>query len=52
MEVRPTAELGFLDRRGVDLSMDPGRFLARTGFEFTPMEDCFKAFKDAAWISA
>jgi len=47
VDIRPTEELGFLDRRGRDVSLVSRRFVAETGYSFTPMAECFEALREA-----
>ena len=41
-------ELGFLDERPGDVSLNPAKFLGLTGFRFTAMEEVFERFREKA----
>jgi len=48
IEVCRTEDFHFLDRRSLDVSMRPERFLQATGYRFPPMADGFRRFAERA----
>jgi dTDP-4-dehydrorhamnose reductase len=46
-ETVPDTALGFTDRRPADTSMNPAKFLSKTGLRMTSMQEVFARFADA-----